>query len=58
MLENFNDFLSLISIILLLLCIMYYLVFHTRKGNKESLFEKSDEYYREFDDIEDEDIDY
>ena len=59
MLENINDFISLAVIIFIILFMVSFAFRYSHKPNHKSAIDRiEEEYYREFDDIEDEDIDY
>lgn len=60
MIENLSDVLSLTSVlIIILLLITYAIRFGSKRKTKFRALERiEEEYQREFDDIEDEEIDY
>lgn len=60
MIENFSDVLSLVSILIIIIVLINMLIRFGKSGKKRvsALQRIEQEYYREFDDIEDEEIDY
>ena len=56
MIETMNDLMSLLTVIAILVLILFSLFGHTKKEKVRKTHINQNEYYRVFDDIEDEDI--